>query len=261
MPLDDKVKTVAENPGPWMIWLYGDYGVGKTVLACQFDNVLLLDTEGSRTSLLNHPELVNTPFISVETWTEFKKLSDEILLGKGTALEKTDTLIIDTVSTLQMKELNGQMRELAMKPGTSRHPDLPSQNEYNINNTRIRKAVLDLKERSGKNLILISHIKEEQDDQGTTIVIRPGNSPSLSSTIASLCDGIFYLSSKTDSKGETTRTLKCMPTPRIRAKNRFASTLEREITNPSGKDILAAINKRHELALQYSQESETSNGN
>jgi hypothetical protein len=255
--LDDKVQRVVDNPGPWMIWLYGDYGVGKTVLACQFPNVLLFDTEGSRQSLLNHPDLVNTPFIPIETFTDFKKLSDEVLLKKGDALEKAETIVVDTVSTLQMKELNEQMRTVAKNQ--TRHPDLPSQNEYNINNTRIRKAILDLKERSGKNLLLVSHIKEEQDDQGTTVLIRPGNSPSLSGTIASLCDGIFYLGSKTDSKGETTRTLKCMPTPRIRAKNRFASTLEREIVDPTGKDILDAINKRQELALQYSQERETSN--
>jgi hypothetical protein len=151
-----------------------------------------------------------------------------------------------------MLELNEQMKKIP----TGRHPDLPSQNEYNINNTRLRKALLDLKERSGKNIILISHIKEEQDDQGTTILIRPGNSPSLSSTIATLCSGILYLSSKTDSKGETTRTLKCMPSSRIRAKNRFSSTLEREITNPTAGDVQKAIQEQLNLARQYSLELE-----
>lgn len=252
MPLSDEVQTVVDNPGNWMIWLYGDWGVGKTVLAAQFPNVLLWDTEGSRQSLLNHRELVNTKFLVVNTFERFKKAVDEVILGKAPIYEQTETIVIDTFSTLQMLELNEQMKKIP----TGRHPDLPSQNEYNINNTRLRKALLDLKERSGKNIILISHIKEEQDDQGTTILIRPGNSPSLSSTIATLCSGILYLSSKTDSKGETTRTLKCMPSSRIRAKNRFSSTLEREITNPTAGDVQKAIQEQLNLARQYSLELE-----
>jgi len=254
--LDDEVQTVVKNPGPWMNWIYGDYGAGKTVLACQFPNVLLLDTEGSRRSLLNHPELVNTKFIAIEGWDKFKKIGEAIILGQGEVYASTETIVVDTVSTLQMKELNEQMKKLS----GGRHADLPSQAEFNINNTRIRKLLLELKERSQKNIILISHIKEEQDEQGSTLVIRPSNSPSLSATIASLCDGIFYLSSKTDSKGETTRTLRCMPSAKIRAKNRFAATLEREIVNPSGKDIIAAINEQQQLAQAYTEsttESET----
>jgi hypothetical protein len=76
VPLSDEVQTVVDNPGNWMIWLYGDWGVGKTVLAAQFPNVLLWDTEGSRQSLLNHRELVNTKFLVVNTFERFKKAVD-----------------------------------------------------------------------------------------------------------------------------------------------------------------------------------------
>jgi len=254
----DEVKTVAENPGPWMIWLYGDWGTGKTVLACGFPNVLMIDTELSRESLLNHPELVATKFLEAHSFARFKKICEEIMLNQAEVYQETDTIVIDTLSTLQMRELNEQMKEVGQKQG--RHPDLPSQGEFNINNTRIRKLLLDLRDRSGKNIIAISHIKEEQDDNGTTVLIRPGNSPSLSSSIASLCSGIFYLQSKTDTKGETTRSLRCMPLgTRIRAKNRFTSTLEREITNPTWKDIETAIDEQRELARQYLAEQENTN--
>lgn len=250
--ISDEIQSVVDNPGPWMIWLYGDYGVGKTVLAAQFPGVLMLDTEGSRRSLLNHPDLVNIKFLPIENFTKFKKVVDELILNNTEAIQAVETVVLDTTSTLQVKDLNDQMKLVGQKQG--RNPDLPSQNEYNINNTRIRKSILELKERSGKNVVLVSHIKEVQDDQGTTILIRPGNSPSLSDSIAILCDGIFYLSSKTDSKGETTRLLKCMPGPKIRAKNRFAATLEREIVNPTGKDILNAIDEQLRLARQYSEQ-------
>ena len=259
--ISDEIQLVVDNPGPWMIWIYGDMGAGKTVITAQFPNLLMLDTEGSRRSLLNHPELVSTKFIPIENFNKFKKSIDEIILNNTEVIQNTEIVSIDTLSTLQQKDLNEQMKQVGQKQG--RNPDLPSQNEYNINNTRIRKSILELKERSGKNIILISHVKEVQDDNGTTILIRPGNSPSLSDSVASLCDGIFYLASKTDSKGETTRTLKCMPGPKIRAKNRFAATLEKEIVNPTGKDIMKAIDEQQQLARQYSeqtqQESEQNN--
>jgi hypothetical protein len=173
-------------------------------------------------------------------------------LNNTPVIQESEIISLDTVSTLQQKDLNEQMKVVGQKQG--RNPDLPSQNEYNINNTRLRRSILELKERSGKNIILVSHVKEVQDDMGTTILIRPGNSPSLSDSIASLCDGIFYLASKTDSKGETTRTLKCMPGPKIRAKNRFAATLAKEIVNPTGKDILAAIDEQQNFARQHSEQ-------
>jgi hypothetical protein len=249
--LSDEVQMVVDNPGPWMIWLYGDHGAGKTVLGAGFPNVFLADTEGSRRSLLNHPELVRTPFIAIESFGKFKNLVDEIILGQAEVFQNAETIQIDTVSTLQMKDLNQQMKDLARNP--NRNHDLPSQAEFNINNTRIRKSLLELKERSGKNIILISHIKEEQDNEGTTILIRPGNSPSLSRDIAFLCDGIFYLTSRTDSKGETTRTLKCMSGTKFWAKNRFSSTLTKEIVNPTAKDVQKAIDEQLELARQYAE--------
>jgi hypothetical protein len=248
----EEVTNALEDPGPWMIWLYGDWGAGKTVLAAQFPNNLLIDTEGSRRSLLNHPELAAVPILKAPTFDKFRKICDSIIMGQDEIFQTREIITVDTVSTLQMKDLNEQMKVIGQKQG--RNPDLPSEAEFNINNTRIRKAILDMKERSGKNIVLISHIKEEKDDQGSTIVIRPGNSPSLSQSIANLCDGIFYMTSRTDTKGETTRTLKCMGTPKIRAKNRFSSTLEKDIVNPTGKDLMSAIDEQLELARKYQLE-------
>ena len=252
--ISDEIQSVVDNPGPWMIWIYGDMGAGKTVLAAGFPNLLMLDTEGSRRSLLNHAELVNTQFLPIETYPKFRKAVDEIILNNSEQMKSREIISVDTVSTLQQKDLNEQMKAISQR-------EMPSQNEYNINNTRIRRSILELKERSDKNIVLVSHIKEVQDDMGTTILIRPGNSPSLSDSIASLCDGIFYLSSKTDSKGETTRTLKCMPGPKIRAKNRFAATLEKDIANPTAKDILKAIDEQQQLARQYSEQEYNNAGN
>lgn len=241
----DEVTTAYDDPGSWSIWIYGEFGSGKTVLGAGFPDNLIIDTEKSRRSLLNHPELATVPLIPAVTFDKFKKIADGIILNQDEIFTSRKTVTIDTWSSLQMKELNDQMREVGKKAG--RNPDLPSEAEFNINNTRLRKILVDLIDRTDKNLVILSHIKEEKDDDGNTVLIRPGNSPSLSSTVAGLVDGIFYLSSKTDSKGVTTRTLKCMPSPKIRAKNRFAATLEKEIIDPTWKDIQGAIDAQIEF--------------
>lgn len=256
-----ELTTPAENPGPWGAWLYGDYGTGKSVLAAGFPNPIYIDTEKSRRSFLNHPELVGLPVFPCEgrdTFDKVRAVVDRIILANDSpnkvepdlqVIRSCETVIVDTWSTLQMKELNSQMKEVGTKQG--RHPDLPSEAEFNINNTRLRKVLIDLLEMSGKNVVILSHVKEEKDDDGNTIVIRPFNSPSITGTIASLVDGIFYLTSKTDSKGETTRKLQCMPSNKIRAKNRFSAYLNKEVVNPTALDIMRAIEEQQAQALLY----------
>jgi hypothetical protein len=241
-----QVITAVDDPGNWMIWLYGPWGCGKTVLAAGFPDTLMIDTEKSRRSLLNHPELYDIPILVAEEFDPFRRIVDEIILGHDDLYKRAKIIQIDTFSTLQQKELNHQMKKLP----AGRNKDLPSEAEFNINNTRLRKALFDLYDNTDKNIIVVSHIKEEKDDEGNTVLIRPGNSPSISQSVANMASGIFYLQSKTDSKGVTTRTLKCMPGPRLWAKNRFASTLEREIPEPTSKDLVAAIERQQEIAKQ-----------
>lgn len=256
--------TPAEDPGNWSFWLYGDWGTGKTVLAAGMPDVIVIDTEKSRRSLLNHTELLGVPIFPVLNFDEFKAVVDKIILANDSTkddlqilkIQAAKTIVIDTWSTLQMKELNSQMKKLIIdKP--HRDPDLPSEAEFNINNTRLRKALIDLLERSGKNIIIISHVKEEKDEKGQTIVIRPGNSPSITQTIASLVDGVFYLTSRTNGKGETTRKLQCMPSNTIRAKNRFSRVIAREIENPKATDIMQAIEEQQQVALDLLNEQRT----
>lgn len=256
--ISDEIITAYEDPGPWSAWIYGDYGTGKTVFAASFPNTLILDTERSRRSLLNHPEVSTRPIIKVRNFEHFKNICQQIIAQVNEEwLQNIETIVIDTLSTLQMKELNEQMKTVGQRQG--RHPDLPSEGEFNINNTRIRKAILELMERSEKNIIILSHIKEEKDGD-TTILIRPGNSPSLSQTIASLVDGIFYLSAKTDSKGVFSQKLQCIPSPKVRAKNRFSATLSREIENPIPQNILDAIQQQKDLITEYLN-TQKENGN
>jgi hypothetical protein len=239
----DRITTAVESPGPWSLYIYGDWGAGKSVLGAGFPHTLvaMVDQDGER-SFLNHPELAHVPILKIKTLKDLEDLMWDLADDKDERYKDILTVTIDTWTSTQKKDLDAQMKEVATK--NNRHPDLPSESEFNINNTRLRKLALAFIEKTNRNIIFLAHVKEEKDDQGTTVLIRPANSPASTNNIAELVSGVFYLASRTDSKGETTRTLKCMPTARIRAKNRFSSVLNAEIKNPTAKDILDAIDKQ-----------------
>ncbi|MCI0564311.1 MAG: ATP-binding protein, partial [Nitrososphaera sp.] len=92
-------KNLDEGPRPgWKLFLYGDWGSGKTVLARGAPNSLLIDTEGSRTSLRNHPELAVLPYVNAENPEELLDVCDRISKKNSPGMEQFDTYIIDTVS-------------------------------------------------------------------------------------------------------------------------------------------------------------------
>lgn len=239
----DRITTAAETPGPWSLYIYGDWGSGKSVLAAGFPNnlIAMVDQDGQR-SFLNHKELAHVPILKIKTLQDLENLMWDLADNKDEFLKTITTVTIDTWTATQKKDLDSQMKDVASKQG--RNKDLPSEAEFNINNTRLRKLALAFLENTGRNIIFLAHVKEEKDDGGMTVLIRPANSPTTTNNIAELVSGVFYLSAKTDSKGETTRLLKCVPTNKIRAKNRFASVLDKEIQNPTAKDILDAIDKQ-----------------
>jgi hypothetical protein len=249
----DKATSVAEDPGSWSILLYGDWGSGKTVFGCQSEKPLLVDTENSRRSLLNHPELVDTPVANCyKSLSKVKQFAIDLKKDKESDVK---TVILDTVTSLQFYDMDSIMKGL----GEGRDQDLPSQAEFNRNNRRIQRTVQDLLDAcraTDRNCVILAHIKEEKDNEGTTTLIRPGTSPALTQAIAPMVDGIFYMEYSADSKGEITRKLRTVPTRKVKAKNRFG-TLEAETTNPHFSVIEKAAEKQREVALELLRNKNT----
>lgn len=245
MGILDSTITVAQDPGPWSILIYGDWGSGKTVLACQANKPLLLDCEKGRKSLLNHPELVGIPIKPIRSLNEAKQMALNIKNDKD---ENIKTVIVDTVTTLQFKDLSAIMNKLP----DGRDPDLPSMAEFNRDNRRVARFIqelLDACESTGRNVVILAHIKEEKDDEGNITLIRPGTSPALTQALAPMVDCVFYLSHVADSKGEIKRELHTVATRKIKGKNRFGS-LPTKIENPHFSVIEKAAETQKQYALQ-----------
>ncbi len=248
----DKVISVAEDPGNFSLYIYGPPGVGKTVFALDgSDRPLLLDVERGRRSLLNHPNLVNIPVLSTPTFKDVEDVLWAVIDGDKFFDDKK-TLVIDTVSELQSRELREQVR-MAHKANPNRHPDLPSQAEYNINNIRLKKLVLAFRENTDKNLILLSHVKEERDDEGNTVLIRPNTSPTLTAQLVGLMDGVFYMTADSKRDGATTRKLRVIPTRQNMAKNRFGFQSP-ELENPHFSMIVKADETQRATAAKLKKE-------
>lgn len=251
MGFADKVSSPLEDPGPLKIFIYGEPGCGKTVFACQAPNCLLLDAENGRRSLLNHPELYNIPVVKVNSFDEAEAVINAIA-AKDPYFDNIDTIIVDTITRLQSKQLVEELKKAVTKD-KSRHPYLPSQAEFNINNRILERFVLALIERTDKNIIILGHVKEEKDKDkdNEVVLIRPNTSPGLVAPLMGLMDAVFYMSSDTDSKGETTRKLRTLPSRKTKGKNRLAE-LPVEMINPTFKQILDAADKQREIALSNS---------
>lgn len=244
-------KTIAENPGPWGILVYGDSGAGKTVFGCQAEGAVLMDCENSRRSLLNHPDLFNVPIRVCNSLSEANTVKNLLASEKDPYVKTT---VVDTLSTLHKKDLDA-----IMKPINTERNDLPSQAEFNRNNRRISRFVdemLATSKASGRNVIFLCHIREEKDNDGNTIVIRPGISDGLVRMVAPAMDAIFYLEHRANSKGEVTRTLRTVATNKVKGKNRFG-TLPAAIDNPHFSMIEKAVEEQVQTALELQKQQTT----
>lgn len=259
MGILDTASSVAEDPGPWSMLIYGDWGSGKTVFAAHAEGYLMIDCEKSRRSLLNHEELVDTPILKVTTVKSLKNAAAKLLNDKD---ERIKTVGIDTIDSLQRKELESIMREIFQKdPNSSRDPDLPSEAEFNRVNRRVARAIneiLDACEKTNRNLIILCHIREDRDDQGTTVLIRPATTPALTNLVAPMVDAVFYMSHRANAKGETERKLYTVATNKIKGKNRFGP-LPAQINDPHISTLEKAADDQKQKALNLIKEREKQN--
>jgi hypothetical protein len=250
----DKATTVAEDPGPWSAVIYGPPGSGKTVFACQSQGPLLLDYEKGRRSLLNHDELVSTPILKIRSLDQARQTALDLTKDLD---ERIKTVIVDTISTAQTKDMTKQLSQLE-----GDRKEQPSQFEWTKNNRRISnlcEEFLRMGEATNRNVVFLCHIKEEKDEDSNVVLIRPGVNPGLVPVISALVDGVFYLTRVGDSKGLYKQTLNVISTKKTIAKDRFG--LPPTIESPHFSMIEEAAEKQRQKALQLIQTSQTQKEN
>ncbi len=100
--------TIKDRPKYYNGFLYGEFGVGKTIVAasCVQNKGLLVATDSGTNSLFNHPELLDkvdvVPYNSLSHLTAIGRAITEGIAP----YDQYDTIIIDTISQVQEEYLD-----------------------------------------------------------------------------------------------------------------------------------------------------------
>jgi phage nucleotide-binding protein len=214
------------------VLIFGQPGAGKTVFSASTPKTLIVDIERGALSINNHPSLKgNAEFMEFRSTFQLEKLI-EYLKADHEAFTKYETIVIDSFTALQARDLDDVVKAEAAKDA-SRNPFLPTGPDYNVNTRHMQKIAADLRD-VNKNIIVICHVKEVKDDTTGAVLKRADVTPKLASSLNGIFDVVGYLSAD-----DVRRTLQCHPTREIAAKTRLGG-LPPVIENPSFQTILDA---------------------
>ncbi len=233
------ISKVKERDAFFNILLYGEPGVGKTVLAGSSDAVpemrpaLLVDMEGGVGSLRHtYPDI---DVVRIKSWDEMQTLYD--------ALCDTDhgyrTIIIDSLSETQKFNMNTIMQNTDSVKLGKQHVDVPSPREWGINLNQMRKFVRAFRDLDC-NTIFTAHEMLLVDDMTGKSSVKPAFSGKLANEIAGFLDEVFYM--YVIKKGD--KNLRCILTGKTEkqvAKDR-SGKLPIVIEDPTMKIIYSLMN-------------------
>ncbi len=173
--------------------VYGDSGVGKTVLAAsasaveEMSPVLVIDIEGGTFSIRDRfPEV---DIVRVQTWKEMQAVYDALLKDMS-----YKTIVLDSLTEIQKFSMYGIMEELVRKE-PDRDPDVPGMREWGKNTEQIRRMVRAFRDLPC-NVIFTALATSEKDAKSGIIKTKPSFSGKLKDEIAGFVDEVVFLYKK-----------------------------------------------------------------
>lgn len=212
-----QVRSVSEQPQTFNLLVYGDSGVGKTVLAGsasmveEMCPVLLLDVEGGTMSLKNtYPDV---DVVRIESWRDMQSVYDP-LYDRELPYR---TVILDSLTEMQKLSMNTIMREL-LNNDPSRDPDVPGMREWGKSTEQIRRLVRGFRDLP-TNTIVTALAKQDKDQRTGLTKIQPSLPGKLAAEIPGFLDIVayYYIKVRND---DIKRLLLTQPTETQVAKDR-----------------------------------------
>jgi hypothetical protein len=238
----ETITPLQETEAYAKVLIYGESGTGKTVLACDFgEKVILVDSANGWVSLKNHENVMSkVRRIQYQGLSQIDALSDAIIEGK---LE-CDTLVLDEASSMAMQDLDTVLKARSAKDA-NKDPSVPTQPDFFSNTERVRRT-LSRAMRLPCNVVLTAHVREDRDERTGKVFTRPAFTPKMRQTIVQECHMVGYLTAneitKDEDETEYRRRLQVQPTASITAKTRIGG-LPTVIDAPNLNSIFAEWQK------------------
>lgn len=184
------VRPVEDSIDYINLLVYGDPGVGKTVLAAsaslvpEMSPVLFIDVEGGMLSAASMGFEVDV--VRVQTWRDMQKVYDALYD------EETEyrTVVLDSLTEIQKFSMLNIMKEVMAADG-SRDPDIPSIREWGKNIEQTRKTVRAFRDLP-VNTILTALAMSDKDPRTNLTKTKPSLSGKLSNEVAGFFDEVLY---------------------------------------------------------------------
>jgi hypothetical protein len=215
--------TKAQARSSWLnLLIYGDYGIGKTVLLGSASVVeamsplLLLDYEGGTESLRRtYPDV---DVLRVTTWEDMQKVYDELHRTGGKGYK---TIGLDSLSEIQKFSMYDIMEKRsvdALARGDDVDPDIPGIREWGKNIEQTRKFVRAFRDLP-VHTIFTALSKDDKDPRNGKRKTLPSLSGRVAQEVPAFLDVVVYYYMKRVGDQEK-RMLLCNATEGNTAKDR-----------------------------------------
>lgn len=178
---------------------------------------------GGSISIGNHPDIAKGLLVigndSIKGLSTLMDLAREVRRG---GLPDRDTFVLDTTSTLATTHLREIVRSDSADSKTGFSGRKAEIQHYGTLTTDMQDFYLEWCDLP-RNVIFVCHDLDEQDELTKQWTTRIAHTPKLAETVLTLMDAMLYLTANypmTASKPPE-RTVRAMPTNRIRAKTRL----------------------------------------
>jgi hypothetical protein len=217
--------TKAQQRSPYLnMMVYGDYGIGKTVLGGsalevpEMSPVLVLDYEGGTESLRRtYPDV---DVLRVQTWTDMQAVYNDLHRTNGGGYK---TIVLDSLTEIQkfsMYEILAARVEKAEEKGDEADPDIAGMREWGKNIEQIRKFVRAFRDLP-VHTIFTALSKDDRDPRTGKRKTFPSLSGKLAQEVPAFLDVVvYYYIKRVDD--EERRLLLCSATEGNTAKDRTA---------------------------------------
>jgi len=235
-----KIQPVQSSSSYVNVLIYGESGVGKTVLSGsssvieEMSPTLYLDIEGGGMSLLDfYPNVETAP---IKKWAELQAIYDELYRGKS----KYKTVIIDSLTEAQKLAMRDHMAVSANRDA-SIDEDVPQMQHWLKNIEQMRRFVRAMRDLP-MNVVFTALEAQEKDNRGRWQT-RPSMNGKLQQELPGFFDLVLYMYNKTekvDKQVVTKRMLLTKRTDTVQAKDR-SNKLPQVIEEPTMEDVYNII--------------------